>query len=517
VDARSSRGALIQSLIRDQRGVWVGAALVATLSGLALAVLGNLSLSLMIGVVVLAPLALLFLARQETLLAGCLPLVVIFVDHYQLAGLPLHAPIVAILLGSALLIALFAFQSDARPWHRIPSLGPWIILLVITALAIPRGPLTQTSIYFVTVVLEPFIMFAVGAQVIRNHRDLTRFLAIASGIAVLIALHGIIQGATGVFLFATPRQVDYLGSRYGFHLSGFDVNRAGSFLENPDWNGAYLAFSFFPLLGLFLSAKRPLARLIVGVGAVIVLIGLLFTFTTASWIALCVGVAILLWRVLPRQYVKRALIAIGVGIVAFGVVFGYQLRLLLIHATAQQEMTLRIGVWETALRVIAAHPLLGIGMSQSIYLVAAQPYRVPWQTSVVSHPHDSYLELAAFIGVPALVAFVGLLVVTLRGVARDWRRAAPPVQPLIGGVFVALIVLSVNSLAINAWTLPALAAIAWLMAGAVSSLAQGEAPHAPPCEGAAMSQRRPTALNGRQVNLIRRSAQAARRLGIWAG
>jgi O-antigen ligase len=478
MDARSPRGSslywLMYSLMRDRRGRVAGVVLVSTLSGIALAAIGQQSLSLMMAIVGAAPLALLFLTGQEVLLAGILPLIVIFIDHYQLVGLPLRVPIVGGALGGALLIALFVFQSDTRPWRRIPGLWLWVALLAITGIAIPRGPLTHTSAYFITVFLGPFIMYVLGTQVARNNRALVYLIAMASGVAVFIALHSIIQGTTGVFLFATPRLVDYLGSRYGFHLAGFNVNRAGSFLENPDWNGAYLAFSFFPLVGLVLSSKRLVERIVAGVGAGIVLIGLLFTFTTASWLALSVGVIILLWRVIPRQYAKRALITMGIAILGLSIIFGYQVRLLLKHATSSQGLTLRIGVWETALRVIAAHPLLGIGMSQITYLTVSQGYRVPWQTSLVGHPHDSYLELAAFVGIPALLVFLALLITVFHRVARNWRSASPSIQPIIGGVFTALIVLSVNSIAINAWTLPVIASIAWFMAGAASSRLRDE-------------------------------------------
>lgn len=477
MDARSLRDAIARSFIRDRRGAIVGAALVAMLSGVALSAVGQRSLSLMVAIVGAAPLVLLFLSGQEVVLAGAIPVVVIFIDHYQLAGLPLRMPIVAASLAAAMLAALFVVQSEARPWRRIAALWFWSALLVITGLAVPRAPLAQTSVYYATEFLGPFILFTLGTQVARNSRSLTYLIAIVSGVAVFIALHSIVQSTTGVFLFATPRLVDYLGAKYGFHLAGFNVNRAGSFLENPDWNGAYLAFSFFPLMGLFLAAKRQAWRVCAGVGAVLVLIGLLFTFTTTSWLALGVGVIILFWRVIPRQHVKRALITLGVVTLGFAIVFGYQLRLLFIHSTSTQEATLRLGVWETALRVIVAHPLLGIGMSQAKYVVVAQAYRVPWQTSAVGHPHNSYLELAAFAGIPTLLAFLALLVTVLRRVAGNWRRAAPSVQPLIGSVFTALIVLSVNSIAINGWTLPALAAIAWLLAGAVSSRLRGEDDH----------------------------------------
>jgi O-antigen ligase len=456
---------LDRALARNQAALIVvgcGAALL----GVALAAVGQASLSLMFGLLAALVAWLMYLARQETLLAGVIVAVAIFVDFYQIIGLPLRQPVMAVALSAALLAILFFTQSDARPWQRIPQLGFWTAFVALAMLGVPRGPMTQTGFYFLTVIVGPFLLYLLGTQVARNPRQLTWLVALVSGIAVFVAAHSIVQGLTGVFLFATLRQVDYLSSVSGFHLAGVSIERAGSFLENPDWNGAYLALSFFPLVGLFLMARQTWARVLAAVGATLILIALLFTFTTASWLALVVGIGVLLWRVIPRRYLKRSLIAIGVTAFAFIALFSFQLRLLFAHATANREITLRLGAWETALRVIQAHPLTGLGMSQSIYLVAAEPYRVAWQTRPLAHPHDTYLELAAFAGIPVLLAFLALLVMTLRAIARQWRLAPAAIQPVIGGIFTALIVLSVNSLFINGWTLPPIAGVAWLLAGA---------------------------------------------------
>ncbi len=461
-----SSGQVLEGALARNRAALLIVACVAAILGMAVAAIGEASVALMFALLATVVAALLIIAGQETLLVGMIVVVSIFIDFYEIIGLPLREPVVGIALSAALVVTLFLAQSDARPWSYTPRLGFWVVLLALTGLAVPRGAMTQTGFYFLTVIVGPFLLYILGVQVARNPGQLKWLVVLLSAIAVFVAAHSIVQGVTGKFLFATLRQIDYLGSVSGFHLAGFSIERAGSFLENPDWNGAYLAFSFFPLVGLFLAARQTWTRALSALGALLVLIALLFTFTTASWLALGVGIVVLLWRVIPRRYLKRSLITIGVAALTFGALFSFQLRLLFIHATANRELTLRLGAWETALRVIQARPLTGLGLSQSIYIVAAEPYRVPWQTRPLAHPHNSYLELAAFAGIPVLLAFLALLVASLRTMVQRWRQAPVSVQPVIGGIFTALIVLSVNSLFINGWTLPPIAGIAWMLAGA---------------------------------------------------
>jgi hypothetical protein len=417
-------------------------------------------------------LILLYLGRQYIAVTTLVVITGIFVDFYQIIAPPLHEPVLWLLLAGTLIVAVFLAQSHQWPWVRVPHLGLWCLLLVAAGLAVPRGRLTETGMYFVTVIVSALLMYVVGVQVVRSGRDLRWLLTALTAVTAFVATHSVIQGLTGRFLFTTQRQQDYLGSRYGFHLAGTTINRAGSFLENPDWNGAFLAMMLFLPLGLAIGARSRTAKLTYAAVCALDALALLFTFSTAAWLAAGCGAALYVAVFVPRRYRARVLVVIGVILAVIAVIFSLQVRLLLAHASAPKEYTLRLGLWATALRVIAAHPLTGIGMAPTIYLTAAEPYRVPWQTLPIAYPHESYLELAAFAGVPVLLAFVVVLIAVLRSMIAAYRTAQPAYRPLMGGVLAALCTLSVNSLAINGWTLPVLASLGWLLAGA--AMARGK-------------------------------------------
>jgi len=433
---------------------------------------GYVGVTAMSALPALLALALLFVLRRYVLLAGVTVVAAIFLDFYQALGRPLHEPVVALALALAVVGFLFLIQSEETPWVPLRHLRFWAVLLVVAALAIPRGgSLSQTVSYYVTILATGLAMYALGTQITRSYSDLRWLLTLLTAVAAFIALHSIVQGVTGKFLFATAHQTDYLSAVAGFHLAGATVTRAGSFLLNPDWNGLYLAMSLFPAAGLIFTGATRAWRLFAAVTCGLLLLALLFTFTTASWLAAGVGFGFFFFLGVPKRYRWWTLGGLVFGMLIIGLVFLKEVRLLYAHATASNETTLRLGAWETALRIIRAYPLTGIGMGYNLYLDRSERFRVALQTQALAHPHNSYLELAAFAGIPVLLAFLALLSVMAVDVSRAWRHAARAQKPLFGSVIAALLVLSVNSFFINGWTLPPFVCLGWLLVGAITSRA----------------------------------------------
>jgi hypothetical protein len=455
-------------------------AMAAVAIGIAGIVLGQLTYAFEVAIPALLAIVVLLTTRSYRLLAVIIVFTVIFIDFYQLFGLPLHQPVVGIALAVVLIAVLFLTQSDDVPWVPLRHVAFWALLLFLAALAIPRGgSVAQTVEYFVTIFGTGAVMYCVGTQVTRSYAHLQLLLTLLMLIAMLIAVHTIIQGATGRFLFLTDKQAGYLASVSNFQLSeGSSVTRAGSFLLNPDWNGVFLAMSLFFTAGLIFSGTASRAvRTLAAVTCALLLVALLFTFTTASWLAAGVGFLIFVAVFLPGRFRWWTLLLTALGVAAIAVGLRKKVLLLLQHATAGHEVTLRLGAWETALHIIATHPLTGIGMAYTLYLERSVPYRSPLETTLLAHPHDSYLELAAFAGIPVLIAFLLLLFFMFREAWRTYARADRRFQPLVGGVITSLIVLSINSIFINGWTLPPFMCLGWLLFGAITSrgLTKGKA------------------------------------------
>src|SRR5260370_42694111 len=72
-------------------------------------------------------------------------------------------------------------------------------------------------------------------------------------------------------------------------------------------------------------------------------------------------------------------------------------------------------------------------------------------------------------GLPVLIVFMALLLFSLWQALHNWVRADAQTRPLLCSGIAAVVALSVNSVSINGWTLPPLAALGWLIAGTISS------------------------------------------------
>ena len=454
----------------------VALALVALVGGVALARLSPLSLAL---VLVAATLVNVLVLRRDELSAATIAVVAVLIDWYELVGAPLREPVVATLLAVVLFSLLFMTQSHERPWVAPPYLWLWGALLVLAALPVLHGvTLTQSIVYYLGIFANAFLMSVIGAQVARDPAQLRRLLALLSAFGTLVAVHSIILERTGVFLLATPTITTYLDNENNFRLAGSTAIRAGSFLQNPDWNGAFLALMVFLAVGLCVASRSRRARALYAGETLLLVVGVSITYSLASLASVGIGIVLAVLLLLRGRARVALLGALGAILLVAAVVVPTKLHLLAAHASAPRELSLRLGAWLTALNVIRAHPLTGVGLGISSYLVRAEPYRVASQYRALAHPHNSYLEVAALAGVPVFLAFVALQVALLLRAMRTFRRADVRVRPLLGGGIVAVVVLSINSLGVNAWTITPLAVIGWLLLGALASpaLARAVAP-----------------------------------------
>lgn len=415
------------------------------------------------------------LLRLDELVAASIVAIGIIIDSYQLVAMPGRLPLAGIAFAGFLVALLFVTQSPIRPWVRVPNLGLWALLLVLAALEIPRGVLFDDGLkYFATTLVNAALLYIIGTQIAR---DLTRFkwLLVAVGaFAVLMAIHTIIQGLTGVFLLITPQWSAWLNYKGGYAIGGSTM-RAGSFFINPDDNGVFMAMMLPILVGLAGGLRTRIWRLAAAAGAALVFLGLFFTYSNASWLA--VGAGGIVYVLLVARGQSRAFLVLGafLGAAVIITVFPGEYQALLAHATRAREVNLRLGAWETGLRVVQAFPLTGLGLGYQNYAVYAEPFRVPLQDTVLKHPHDSLLEVAAMAGLPVALIWLVILVSAFRRGIRLLLTLEKSQRALVGGAVVALFVVTVNSLATPAWTLPSQVIPDWLVLGAVSSPALARA------------------------------------------
>jgi O-antigen ligase len=313
-------------------------------------------------------------------------------------------------------------------------------------------------------------MFWLGSVLARDILCVQRLFKMLAAVGTALALITIIQNKTGILLFGSARYDASLASASNFSLlQGGDVYRLGSFFVNPDWNGAFFATILFIPLGLLIASNVLWEKILYLLEACIILPALLFTYSVGSWLSAGIGIVVfvvLLGHMRYRLWIT-AFLAAMTGILLIW--FPDQVALLLQHGEDPSVILLRSGAWKTAIHIMQTFPLTGIGLGLQIYMLRAEPYRVPEQHQILAHPHNSYLELGAMAGIPVLVLFVALVLLALCLALRTWAHGDGRQRSLLAGGMAAVIALSVNSLSVNVWTLPPLAAFGWLILGIASS------------------------------------------------
>lgn len=88
----------------------------------------------------------------------------------------------------------------------------------------------------------------------------------------------------------------------------------------------------------------------------------------------------------------------------------------------------RIIAWRAGLRMIEAHPLLGIGLGE--FKPQMQKYADPG-VGFSSIAHNTYLEVAAETGLPNFLVFVAMLLFTYRNLGRVRRQASDSGPPIV--------------------------------------------------------------------------------------
>lgn len=403
--------------------------------------------------------AILLLLRQDELLITGLIAISITVDWY----LGIH--LLATGLGLIVLIFFLLARSPRFPWSQPRLLWLWGLFLL---LAIPpslqgAGNYYDATLYFPNDVLGALLFFWLGLLVARDSANLRRLFFYLSLFGTIIAVHTVIQGAFGKLLLDPSANAIY-------ELNNSDLARVGSFFVDPNWDGTFLAMILPLVLALFVDTPSPIAKILYLCEAAVILPALLFTYSIGAVAGAAAGFLVFILFVGQARYRFIFPTFVLIGVLVILALFPQPITLFMQHYSDPHELSLRSGAWHTALRVIEAFPLTGVGLGLSNYALKSQPYRVPAQYIPLVHPHDSYLEWAAMAGLPVLLIFLILLGTAFWWALRAWVVADKRVRSLLGGGIAAAAALSANSISINGWTLPPLAALGWLVLGACSSI-----------------------------------------------
>jgi len=185
---------------------------------------------------------------------------------------------------------------------------------------------------------------------------------------------------------------------------------------------------FVPLQIALLVRRRRTAALILGQCALlaVTLTALFLMQSRAAWGGLVFAPLAIL--VLSNR-IGRMFVAIGAiaGVMPLLILGPQQLVDLVINRMMSYSLGIRVELWWRALLVIREHPFVGVGMNVFRKLVGPLPpqYRQDYRVDM-AHAHNHFLQAAVDVGIPGLVAYLAIWIVSGGLLVQVHRQAASP-------------------------------------------------------------------------------------------
>jgi O-antigen ligase len=380
------------------------------------------------GLAVAVGLIFLIVALENVTVGLCMLAVVAIVDAQGALG-------VAKLAGGVLAVSWLATIMIRRPErgtfvanHQVLTYGlvlflGWITLSV--AWAEQSGPALTSIIRY----LPNMLLIPIAYDALQERRHAVWLLATIAGAAAVAAAIGIVQPPPD------PSSADF-------------GRASGTFGDANEFAAALVAG--LPLLvafGVRPETKRGIRLLALGAAAMLVL-ALLLTLSRGGLVAL--GAALTAAVVFGGRWRARmfgaAIAMLLVTVVYFAAFASLPARERVTNVGGGSG---RLDVWTIGERMVSAHPLRGVGtgnfeISSVHYLL--RPGLIQRSDFIISYPkvaHNTYLQLAAELGVPATALFMAIalfcVLCAARAAGNFARRNAVGMELLVRGALVGMI------------------------------------------------------------------------------
>lgn len=380
-------------------------------------------------------------------------------------------------------LAVPAFALRFLIWRRLaswtPLLGFALGLLALSLLNYAAAPMQRESYWIVMSrpLLGIWLLVAFG-EMARAAGRMDGLLLASAGLGLLLGLGALLSSdwTTKSALFAPLiENLPRLDTRSFLPdmLLRFNVNEIAGAL-------AWLT----PLMvGLALRPAleqerwRPLLRTISATAAALLLIALLLGQSRFAIGGVLIGLALLLWT----QTRGRWRAGLMITLVLVGLLQAVILFNLLpssgdagLNERDENTISTRGEIWASSLKMLNDHPVTGIGMAMFRAAVRQPPYEIEYYVQQgrggPPHAHNEWVQMAAEMGWPGLLAFIGMQASAGWMLWRAGRRGSPTVRHLAITLASAWIAHAVYSLgdAIPLWD--RFAFLFWWLAGLSAAL-----------------------------------------------
>lgn len=322
--------------------------------------------------------------------------------------------------------------------------GFGLLSLIINILNLNPSQFLISFLYLVRWILYAGIYFVVGEFDLNFKQRIPIFMIFSGLVVVLI-------GYAQYFLYPSLQSLYYLG--WDEHL----YRMFSSFLD-PNFLGIFLVLLFILITSLFFNAlkiKEKKLELVMMLLGVIVLIAIFLTYSRSAYIALLIGMFILLTLENKKRWILGFLvISIFVFILSSK---NFYIENLNLFRTASSKARLDSSL--NALKIIEKNPILGVGFNAYRYTQIRYGFRGD-QIGKISHADagtdNSFLFVLATTGILGFAAYLYLLFAIFKKSFANFKSAL---------LISSLVSLIVGSLFINALFYPFLMEWMWILLG----------------------------------------------------
>jgi O-antigen ligase len=368
------------------------------------------------------------------------------------------------------------------PWKSVHWLLPiYFTLLLISVLR--TDDVWQGTLEFRRLIMPQFVAFLIARRGLREPEDYSRFILWMGGLVVFMALFIFWD----LFFDRWILQSDMLDKGIYSHSRG--QKRFGGFFLNPNYLGAFVVLLFPMFFVTALAVRKVWQRAFLAMALLGLVFSLIETQSRGAVLAFAVSLVVMLFG--PSGQVSRSK---RIGMFAlFLCVFALFMPGFAGHVLKRFSDTQTVAVedvdtltaaegrsrettWLYTGRMIEGSPVLGIGFGEEKFTATMidMGFVEEYGVQPLDAPHNSYLQIAVYAGIPALLAFLfANLSLLVRALALTLSRGAEQITPTVFGLTVGIIGFLASIFTDLQLFQPNIAAPYWVLFGFLLALVSG--------------------------------------------
>ncbi len=315
-------------------------------------------------------------------------------------------------------------------WSKITDKGLWIFIIwLILGLFSHFSNISELNWWFFFKYLE--LIVAYGTTVYLFNKSGIKqqfyqfFLIFTSFESILAVWQFVIQKSLGLGRIGEQLLSPEIIGVAKIVSGGTKYIRGYGTFPHPNLLSAFLTVGILISLYLLVNSAKKYQKIVYSLALFINIVGLTVTFSRAGFLAVGVGLIILLgYLAIKNQQTYKKAVATSAFLIIISCLFSFIIfkPYLLTRSTITDQASIeRVFYVKTAWQMIKQHPVIGVGIGESV--LHMQQYSViklwPWQNQPV---HNYFLLTVAELGVPGALILIWIFFSHLKAISYPFDK-----------------------------------------------------------------------------------------------